>query len=276
FLDQMGAGTAYNMAMALRLKGRLDVDRLEQTLQAVVDRHQTLRTTFRVVDGQPVQRIAESLDLSLQRLDLRELGREGREPEIIRLAQEEAERPFDLAVGPLLRRTLLTLGDVEHVLLLTMHHIVSDGWSMGVLDGELTTLYEAFCEGGDSPLAELPIQYGDFTLWQRSWLKGEALEQQISYWRAQLAELPPLDLPTDRRRPAVQTFRASAYGFEVPGELTEAIQRLSGQEGLTLAMVLLAAWQVLLSRTSGQQEVAVGSPIANRTQRELEPLIGFF
>src|SRR5690606_22415481 len=185
-------------------------------------------------------------------------------------------RPFDLVKGPLLRSTLLRMADAEYILLLTMHHIVSDGWSMGVLFRELIALYEAFAKGRPSPLSDLPIQYVDFAVWQREWLVGPTLEKQLEYWRARLESLPVLRLPTDRPRPSAATFRGAYHEWQVPAELTRRIGALAGAHRCTPFMVLLAAFKVLLSRYTGQEDIVVGAPIANRNRAEIEPLIGFF
>ncbi|WP_414574316.1 condensation domain-containing protein, partial [Nostoc sp. CCY 9925] len=200
-----------------------------------------------------------------------------REAETMRLASEEAQRPFDLSQGPLLRATLLRLDEKENVLLLTMHHIVSDGWSTGVLVREIAVLYEAFSAGKLSPLPELPIQYTDFAYWQRQWLQGEVLETQLAYWKQQLAGAPQvLELPTDYNRPAVQTFQGASEPLVLPKALSEGLKTLSQQEGVTLFMTLLAAFKVLLHRYTKQDDIMVGTPIANRNRTETEGLIGFF
>ena len=276
FLDKIGAGAAYNISRVYRLTGRLHVDVLERTLAEIVRRHEALRTSFVEVDGQPTQRIAPVLDLELRRHDASHLEGEALEAEVLRLTRADAMRPFDLARDTLLRATLLQLDETAAVLQLTMHHIVSDGWSMGVLFSELTTLYEAFSRGEPSPLPELEFQYGDYAVWQRSWLQGDVLQKQLDYWCDQLADVPTLDLPTDRPRPAVQTHRGAPSPIEVPAAITNGLRELGRKTDSTLAMVLLSAGQALLSRHSGQTDIAIGSPIANRTHRELEPLIGLF
>ncbi|HEX8559883.1 MAG TPA: amino acid adenylation domain-containing protein, partial [Pyrinomonadaceae bacterium] len=278
FLDQLEPGnSAYNVPAALRLTGRLDVRALGRTLDEVVRRHEVLRTTFAVIDGKPVQTVKPHAAAALAVTDLGALPEGEREGEARRLAEAEARKPFDLAAGPLLRAKLLRLADDEHVLLFTMHHIVSDGWSMSVLVGEVAALYAAFVKGEESPLPELSIQYADFAVWQRRRLTGEELERQLSYWRERLKGAPPvLELPTDRPRPAVQTFNGAKYRFDVPAELAEELKALSRREGVTLYMTLLAAFQALLMRYTGQEDVVVGSPIANRNRAETEPLIGFF
>jgi amino acid adenylation domain-containing protein len=253
------------------------VTALEQSLNEIVRRHESLRTTFSTVEAQPVQIIVPPLAMTLPIVDLREIPEAKRAVEARRLALEEARQPFDLAQGPLLRATLLRLYEEEYVLLLTMHHIVSDGWSMGVLYRELAVLYDAFYTEKPSPLPELPIQYADFAIWQRQWLQGERLESLLSYWKGQLDEAAPvLDLPTDRPRPPRQTFRGARQALVLPKHLTAALKALSWQEEVTLFMTLLAAFKVLLSRYTGQDDIIVGSPIAGRTQTEVEGLIGFF
>ncbi len=278
FLDQLSpGGSFYNIPSALRLRGELDVGALERSLTEVVRRHEVLRTTFSEVGGRPVQVIHDAERVELEVVDLTGLAEADREAEALRLAREEARRPFDLERGPLFRARLLRLGREDHVALLTLHHIVSDGWSMGVLVEEMASLYAAFQAGQPSPLAELPIQYADYAAWQRSWLVGEELERQLGYWREQLAGAPSvLELPTDRPRPAVQTFSGSTESRVLSADLSEGLRRLSRKEGVTLFMTLLAAWQALLSRYSGQEDIVVGCPIANRQRSEVERLIGFF
>jgi amino acid adenylation domain-containing protein len=278
FLDQLVPDAPiYNIPLAYRVTGQLNVAALEQSLSEIVRRHEALRTTFTAVDGQPIQAIAPEIDLTLPVVDLGEITETEREEEVQRLATQEAQQPFDLTTGPLLRVKLLRLDEAEHVLLLTMHHIVSDGWSLGVLMRELAVLYEAFSTGKPASLPELPIQYADFALWQREWLQREVLESQLGYWKQQLGgELPVLELPTDRPRPPVQTYRGARQSFELSQELTDALKGLSRREGVTLFMTLLAAFKVLLYRYTGQEDVIVGSPIANRNWAEVEGLIGFF
>ena len=278
FFDQLEPGlSAYNIPAAVRLKGPLNLAALEQSLNEIVKRHESLRTTFGKVDGRPTQVIAPTLTIKLPVVDLRKLPASERETEVRRLVTTEAQRPFDLSQGPLVRGTVLRLGDEEHVGLLTMHHIVSDGWSTGILVRELATLYVAFCAGGSSPLPALPIQYADFAQWQRQWLQGEVLETQIAYWKEQLAGAPALiDLPTDHARPAVQTFRGAHQSLVLPKHLQEGFKALSRQEGVTQFMTLLAAFKVLLYRYTSQDDLIVGTPIANRNRLETEGLIGFF
>jgi amino acid adenylation domain-containing protein/non-ribosomal peptide synthase protein (TIGR01720 family) len=277
FLDQMGAGVAYNIALALRLDGALDVGALQGSLNAIVRRHEALRTTFPAVEGRAVQVVAPSLEVALAEVDLIGLSEAERESEARRLAGEEALRPFDLSGGPLLRAKLLRLGESDQVLLVTIHHIVADGWSMGVLTRELAAHYRAGLEGNAASLRELPVQYADFAHWQREWLRGKELERQLGYWRERLGEdLPRLQLPTDRPRPAVQTYRGANRYVVFPATLAERLTKLCREEGATLFMVLLAGFKALLHRYTGQADLAVGSPIANRNRVETEDLIGFF
>jgi amino acid adenylation domain-containing protein/FkbM family methyltransferase len=275
FLDQVAPGNpAYNIQAAVRLSGPLNVAAFASTLNEIVQRHEILRTTFHIVDGQPTQVISPVAELSLTNPstdytdNLRNLWMD--------FASEEARKPFDLTQRPLLRATLLRLAETEHVLLLSVHHIVADGWSMGVLVEEVATLYPAFVEAKPSPLAELPIQYADFAAWQRQWLQGEVLHEQLDYWHQQLAGLKPLELPTDHPRPPAQSFRGARRFFSFPAEISNELRALSQREGVTLYMTLLAAWQTLLHRYTGQNEIVVGTDIANRNRRELESLIGFF
>ncbi|HEV2728127.1 MAG TPA: amino acid adenylation domain-containing protein, partial [Solirubrobacterales bacterium] len=278
FLDRLEPGSGfYNSGKAVRLGGALDVRALRRALSEVVRRHEALRTTFPAVEGRPVQLVHEARPLPLDVEDLTALPEGGREAEARRLGAEEASRPFDLSAGPLLRARLLRLGPEEHVLLLTMHHIVSDGWSMSVLVNEVTALYAAYARGEESPLEELPVQYADYAVWQREYLRGEVLEKELSYWRAQLGGGPAvLELPTDRPRPAVQSYRGALAPFRLPEEVADSLRGLGRGEGCTLFMTLLAAFDVLLYRYTGQEDICVGTPVAGRTRAELEPLIGFF
>jgi amino acid adenylation domain-containing protein len=277
FIDKLEPGAStYNLPYAVRLRGRLDAGALEQSLAEVVRRHESLRTTFSLGSGEPAQAVAEPVPLPLPQTDLSGLPEAEREAEAQRLAAEEAQRPFDLEAGPLMRAALLRLAEDDHVLLLTMHHIVSDGWSMGVVVREVGALYSAFSEGRESPLAELPIQYADYAAWQREHLSGATLERQLAYWRGQLTGVAALELPTDRPRPAVQTYNGAQRSFALPADLSAALTALNRREGVTLYMTMLAAFQALLYRYSGQEDISVGSPVAGRNRAELEGLIGFF
>src|SRR5712691_8724915 len=248
FLDQLTPGIpTYNIPAAARLTGKLNVTALEQSLNEIVQRHEALRTTFLVIDGQPVQVIATSLLLPLPVINLEGLPEQEREAEVQRWAAEEAYQPFDLAKGPLLRARLLRLCATEHVLLVTMHHIISYAGSSWIFLKKLTTLYAAFSVGLDSPLPELPIQYADYTLWQQEWLQGKTLEGQLEYWRQQLAGAPTaLELPTDRARSALRTFRGALHRFILPPALMQGLKTLSQREGATLFMTLLAAFTAFL------------------------------
>jgi amino acid adenylation domain-containing protein len=278
FLDQISPGNPfYNVHDAIYFDHPLDVEALKRSIAEIARRHESLRTTFVSLDGQPVQVVAPMSDLPLPLSDLSRLSESEREAEMLRISGEEAVRPFDLARGPLVRTRLLRLDESTHVLLLTMHHIISDGWSLEVLVKELRALYEAFSAGERSPLPELPIQYADFAVWQRDWLRGEVLAEQLSYWKNQLAHAPAsLELPADRPRPLVQTFRGASQWLDIPGNLTEALKAFSQREGVTLFMTLLAAFKALLYRYTGQEDIVVGSPIAGRNREELDGLIGFF
>jgi amino acid adenylation domain-containing protein len=282
-VDQLEPGsTAYHVPLALRLTGTLDFAALDRALGEIVRRHEALRTRFEVRDGSPFQVISPYAPLVLPRVDLTALGvlRGGRrEEELLRLAAAEALHPFDLRRGPLFRATLVELAasePVENALLTTMHHIVSDGWSVGVLLSELTALYGALKAGRPSPLPELPVQYADYAVWQRRWLSGEVLEQEIAYWRQALAGVPVLELPVDRPRHWTRSGVAGTHPLVLPLGLTAELVQLGRRQGGTLFMVLLAAFEMLLHRYSGQEDLAVGSPIANRSHRETERLVGFF
>ena len=278
FLDQVEPGSPfYNISVQVRLRGRLNEQALERSFGEIVNRHEVLRTRFEVIDGQPGQMITPAFSWTMPRSDLRELAEAEREREVEKRAAAEAQTPFDLAVGRLLRTTLLQLRDEEYVLLLTMHHIISDAWSVGILARELTVLYGSFAAGQPSPLPELGVQYADFAGWQHHWLQGEALATQVAYWRQQLAGAPALlELPTDRARPAVQTFQGDRETLVLTKALTESLKSISRQEGATLFMTLLAAFNTLLFRYTGQPDIVVGTPIAGRNRAEIEGLIGFF
>ncbi|HEV2844207.1 MAG TPA: condensation domain-containing protein, partial [Thermoanaerobaculia bacterium] len=280
FLDQLERGTAaYNIPSAVRLRGTLDSRGLAGSLAAVVERHEALRTVFLLPEGEdePVQRILPAGPVPLPLVDLGSLPPGAREAEVRRLAAAEARRPFSLSRGPLLRAGLIRLSGEEHILLLTLHHVVSDGWSMGILVREVSALYAALAAGQPSPLPALPVQYADYAAWQRGWLTGDVLAAQIAHWRGALAGVPPLlDMPTDRPRPPMQSFRGARRTLTFPSILAEGVRKLGRAAEATSFMVLLAAFQALLHRYSGQETVAVGSPIANRNRAETEGLIGFF
>ncbi|RKH36646.1 amino acid adenylation domain-containing protein, partial [Corallococcus sicarius] len=279
FIHQLDpTDTTYNIPAALKLEGTLDVGALQRSFEELVRRHESLRTTFRTEAGEPFQDIHAPAPLPLPVTDLTRLSdASSRQAEALRLATEEARRPFNLERGPLLRALLLKLGDTEHVLVLNIHHIVSDGWSVGVLVREIAALYAAFLQGRPSPLPELPVQYADYSAWQRNWLRGPVLDAQLDYWRGQLTGAPAhLELPTDKQRPARQSFLGAVAPVRLPRELSDAVEALAKREGATPFMVLLAAWQLVLQRYSGQEDITVGSPIAGRRHVESESLIGFF
>ncbi|MBW4546344.1 MAG: amino acid adenylation domain-containing protein [Symplocastrum torsivum CPER-KK1] len=278
FLAQLEPDSpAYNIPAAFRLTGLLNVTALSQSLNEIVQRHEVLRTSFPSVDGQPKQVISPDTALTLPVIDLRELPPDQGLSEAQLLTAEEAQQPFNLSTGPLFRVKLLRLEEAEHMLLVTMHHIVYDGWSYDIFLRELAALYDAFSSGKPSPLPELPIQYADFAHWQREWLQGEVLESQRDYWKQQLnGNLPILQLLTDYPRPPVQTYQGGYQSLELPKNLTKALKALSQQERVTLFMTLLAAFQTFLYRYTGQEDMIVGTPIAGRNQMEAEGLIGFF
>ena len=278
FLNQWEPGSpVYHIAEAGRIKGAFNITAFEQALNEIVRRHEALRTTFPALDGQPVQIVLPSLELRVPLIDLRHLAESEREAEARRLSRAEALRPFDLGHDALLRITLLRLGEQEYVELFVMHHIVSDGWSLNVLTQEIAALYQHFSAGSSSPLPELQIQYADYALWQRERLQGDVLETQLAYWREQLGgALPVLELPADRPRPAVQTFRGARLTLPLSKTVSDALRALSLSEGVTLFMTMLAAFKTLLYFYSRQEDIVVGTPIANRNRGELEALIGFF
>ncbi|MCP4664371.1 MAG: amino acid adenylation domain-containing protein, partial [bacterium] len=277
FLDRLEPGSVlYNVPMALRLDGRLDRRVLARALNEIVRRHEVLRTTYEEVDGVPVQVIHPSVELPLPDPELGGLPEPRRRTEADRLTWDDGRRPFDLERDLPLRVTLLRLGEAEHVLVLTMHHIACDRWTIAVLLRELTVLYQAFSAGKASPLPEPTVQYADFAVWQRQWLRGKVLETQLAYWREQLAELPVLELPCDRPRPAVQGLGGARESFLLPPELDRGLRELSREHGATLFMTSLAAFQTLLGRHTGQEDIALGSVIAGRNRAEVEALAGFF
>ncbi|HSF42699.1 MAG TPA: non-ribosomal peptide synthase/polyketide synthase [Thermoanaerobaculia bacterium] len=278
FLEQLNPGTAtYNMPMALGLRGDLDLAALRRSLIELMRRHEVLRTRYATVEGRPVQVIDASGDVGLPRVDLQGLSREAREEEAKRLLRQQGGRPFDLSRELPLRAGLLRLEPDRHAVWLTMHHIASDGWSMGILVRELSVLYEAELRGEVSDLPELGVQYADFAVWQRGWLTGDELERQLHFWRQSLAGAPPLlELPLDRPRPVVQSFRGARVPLELPRDLADELAVLSRSHGATTFMVLLAGLSALLSRVTAQEDLVVGTVVANRNRREIEDLIGFF
>lgn len=278
FIDQLTPNTAaYNVPHVLRIKGHLDSDAVAWIFNQIVQRHETLRTTFVAVEGTPYQKVAPELNLPLPVIDLQTFPAEAREAEAWRLAHREARRPFDLAQGPLIRTTLLQLDEADYMLLLTMHHIISDGWSVGVFVQEVAAFAQVAETGESSLLPDLPIQYADFAAWQNGWLQGEALERLVEYWRGQLGhDLPVLALPLDKPRPQEQTFQGGRHPVTLSAKLTTALKTFGQQEGVTLFTVLLAAFKVVLHYHAEQVDIVVGTDVANRNRVELEGLIGFF
>ncbi|HKS08829.1 MAG TPA: amino acid adenylation domain-containing protein [Pyrinomonadaceae bacterium] len=270
FIDKLSSGnTVYNIQVAVRLLGQLDRGALEKALNEILRRHEVLRTSLAVKDGVPIQIVAPEYSIALPLTNLSGSTLES-------VCAEEGRYSFDLERLPLVRFRLLRLAENKHVLLLTMHHIISDGWSLGVITQELASLYRAFASDKESPLSELPVQYADFAHWQREWLTGEVLENQIAYWKKQLGQIANLELPTDRPRPSVQSFRGARRFFTLPADLAESLGSFSRREGVTLYMLMLAGFKVLLNRYSNQDDIVVGTDIANRNRSEIEPLIGFF
>src|SRR5262245_42857267 len=265
----------YNIPQAFRIDGDLDPEVMQRALREVVRRHETLRTTFREVEGEPQQILAQVVDMEVSYLDARPRA-ENAWAEAMRLAGADAREPFDLALGPLMRARLYRTGERQYLLYYNVHHIAYDGWSMGIFARELAAIYDAFAAGEPSPLPELPVQYLDFALWQREWLQGEVLERQLAYWRQQLASVPPLEMPTDRPRPPVRTHEGAAVPLDLPGPAAEALKALAQREGSTLFIVLTAAFKALLHHWTTQEDVSVGTLIANRRRPEIEGLIGFF
>ncbi|MGQ0555595.1 MAG: amino acid adenylation domain-containing protein [Nitrospiraceae bacterium] len=278
FLDQLEPGQAfYNLPVAVRLEGEVDERVLGHVVNEVVRRHEILRTTFATIDGGPVQHIAAELTVAVSVEDLTNIPNGEGEQRAKELMQAEAQQPFDLVTGPLVRMRLLRLTATEHILLFTAHHIVSDGWSMGVLVREVAALYRAYVQQQPSPLPELAIQYADYAAWQRQWLSGPILQKQVTYWIKHLAGAPSiLTLPTDRPRPSVHSYRGATHTFTVAAPTVMGLYQVGQQAQATLFMTLAAALTVLLARYSGQRDICLGTPIANRTRAEIEPLIGFF
>ena len=277
FLERLQPGsTAYSMLFGIRLSGTLDKGAFHSSLNEIVRRHEVLRTTFHEKNGVPEQKISDHVELPVVEIDLRHLSVASKEGELQRERLMESERPLDLQAGPLLRVKLIQLDDYEHAVLMTMHHIVGDAWSTGVLIQEFSQLYQDYAAGKPPSLAPLAIQYADYAAWQREWLQGDALDKQVGYWRKQLAGVSTLELPLDRPRPPVMSQKAAILEVHLNPGLSAELRLLARREGVTLFMVLLAAWQLLLSRYSGQEDVAVGAPIAGRTRTEASSLIGFF
>ena len=275
-MQMMPESTSYHIPIGLRLRGELNVEALKRSIREIVRRHEVLRTRFETVEGKPRQIIEGEIELDLEVKELK--GGEGveREEELMRVAVEEAQKPFDLEKGPMVRVGLVRVGEQDHGLLMTMHHIVSDAVSTGVAVREMTALYAAYSEGKESPLEELPVQYADYAGWQRGWLKGEVLEEQMEYWKAELEGVKPLALATDRPLRAQMSARSGFAWLRMGKEATAKLKKLSEREEVTMFMVLMGAYQVLLYRYSGQEDFAVGTPIAGRTATETEELIGFF
>ncbi len=277
FIDQLEPGSAaYNIPSAVRLMGKLDEQALRRSLNEIVRRHEVLRTSFPSSDGEPRQEIHENGELRPDIIDLMQGDEAEREERLQEVLREEARRGFDLSSGPLIRAKLIRMSEDEHVLMVNMHHIVSDGWSMEVIVRELAQLYEAYTQGREPSLPELEIQYADYAMWQREWLQGEVLQTQLEYWKRELEGVSVLELPMDRARPAAASNRGASERIELCEEVTENLKQMSRREGVTLFMSLMAGFQVLLGRYSGQSDIAVGTPIAGRNRREIEGLIGFF
>src|SRR5439155_116305 len=266
FLEQLKPhNPAYVIPAAVRISGPLDAGVLRAAVNEIVRRHEPLRTTFRLREGRPAQVVAAELTLDRPEVDLRSAG------DLATQIDATLHEPFDLAAGPLLRVRLLRTGDEEYVLVVAMHHLISDGWSVGILVAELSALYEAYLAGRPCPLPDLAIQYGDFATWQQRWLREADLGADLAYWRAHLAGAPPvLELPTDRPRPAVQGFNGASVPFELPATVLGRLDGLAKRHGATTYMALLAVFQILLHRYSNQDDIVVGVPMANRTRFDLE------
>ncbi len=278
FLDQLEPGSSsYNIPKAVRMTGSLDIDALQNSLNEIIRRHEILRTAITTVDGEAELIIEEKLEITIPIIDLSHLNEDKRQSEVSTISQEEATKPFRLDQAPLLRATLLKLKDEDYIFLFTMHHIVSDGWSTGVFIKEIVPLYSAFTQGLPSPLPPLTIQYVDFAAWQRKWLSGKVLEEQLNYWKRTLGNgSPPLQLPTDKPRPVPLTSNGAHFNFKIDKKLSDQINAFCQRENLTPFMAYLAAFMVLLNKYSGQEDISVGTPIANRNRSEIENIIGFF
>jgi amino acid adenylation domain-containing protein len=278
FIDKLGGGSPqYNMPGALRIQGSFNEDIAERALRRIIERHEPLRTVFRNGEDGPLQHIGETFNFHLTRLDLSSLASEEQEQRMMEAANADAAKPFDLSADLMLRASFMRLSEEEGVLLFNMHHIASDGWSMGILVKEFSELYEAFSQGRPDPLRPLVVQYADYARWQREWLEGEVLERQLAYWESQLADLPQVHgLPLDRPRPAMQTFNGAIHTFELDRVMLAGLKQIALSEQATLFMVLQGLFALLLSRHSSSHDIVIGTPVANRLQQELEPLVGFF
>ncbi|MGK7931603.1 MAG: amino acid adenylation domain-containing protein, partial [Microcystaceae cyanobacterium] len=278
FLDQLeGENATYNIPAAIQLTGKLNIQALENSLNDIVKRHESLRTRFTTLEGEAVQIIDSERIVNLEIINLETLEETQKQQQKQTLINQEASLPFNLANDPLIRSKLIQIDNDNYILLITMHHIISDGWSMGIFVQELSQLYIGYVQGKEIQLDPLPIQYPDFAAWQKEYLSGENLNKQINYWQEKLYGLPPLlELPTDHPRPPIQTFKGSHISFNLNKELSEKLTQLSQQQGVTLFMTLLSGFSILLSRYSRQEDLAIGTPIANRNRREIEALIGFF
>jgi len=278
FLQQVAPGSpVYNVVDMIRFSGRYNSEAMRKTLQELVRRHEVLRTVFRLEGGRPVQEVLPEIELAFKEIDLSSLGEEDRDRHWKRIVKEESQKPFDLSHAPLFRVAMIHLSAEQHKLLLTIHHIVADEWSMELIHHEFAALFDAFSHGRPSPLPELPVQYADFAAWQREWMQGEMLDRQIAYWKKELAGAPlVLELPTDKPRPAVQSFRGATEIFELPAELSEQLKTMGREQQATLFMVLEASFMALLHRYTGQDDILVGTPISGRTHSEVENLIGDF
>ena len=278
FLDQFEPDSPfYNIPSGVRFRGNLRLDILTRALNEIINRHETLRTTFDTVDDEPSQIVHPFRERTFPLIDITDVPPEQLNARIYNLARREAATPFNLRTGPLLRVTFIKAADDDHVILFTMHHIISDGWSMGVFVSEITALYDAFSKNRPSPLPPLDIQYGDFAEWQQEYIAGDVLEKQLDFWKSYLGgSLPILELPADKPRPTVQTMVGANAEIMVPEEIASAFKDMSRRAGVTMFMSLIAAFKVLLQRYTGLDDILVGSPIANRNRAEIEPLIGFF
>ncbi|HEX8089856.1 MAG TPA: condensation domain-containing protein, partial [Blastocatellia bacterium] len=276
-LEQLLPGTAtYHIAEAFELKGTLNVEALNQTINEITRRHEVLRTTFATRDGRPVQVVSPTLNVDLVVSDFSHILDGSRRAKALDWSNERMSQPFDLQKGPLLRADLLRLAEDDHILLITMHHIISDGWSTRVFVREIVEMYTAFSKGEPCPLPDLPLQYADYCFWEKEWLESEGLRSQYEFWTEQLKDLPVLNLPTDYPRPKVQEFRGAMKVFELPAQLSTSLNDFCVKEGVTLFMTLMSGFAALMYRCSGQEDIPIGTPVANRNRPHTEELIGFF